>query len=773
MNTPTAMQPNKPRTVKATSDHLLIDGRPVFLFGGDFNYTRTPRREWRDRLLKMKAAGMNCVTFYITWGYHEPFEGKLDFSGERDVAAFLDLIHETGMYAITRHGPFVHGEWRNGGLPEWLLGKLGPGRVRTNDAEYLEITRGWYEAQMKIVVPRLATRGGPIVMVQLENELGSAGSKGDDIARGSTDAAENAKHVLHYYKIICDHGVDVPVIDISKWPGKEEAIASLVDTGGGYPAACFGCDGEVYPINRERWGKHQRPYVSIETGSCMFVRFYDLPPYRNTSSYQGPIIDPALIESLCLGHLAEGASGINLYMITDGQHGDHPAGETNGERMLPERDVNFQCPITVSGNLRESYRWMKRLGWMLRSFEQEMLGAKPNYEWAVARTYGKAHPGVEQSGDLFENYHREDLQIAKDFNHVGLIDSAGRCTRGLNLSETNFLILRNTSRRAAQWKRDVRIETSARGIPCETSREYPARTQLNLPPNQNRILPFYLRIQPRTFLEYSTAELLDRRAFGAGNQLVLHAEANETFESAIVTERPCAIRTRGECLPLWENPNTVNLIGRTGPGIQVSILELEKPVRIVHLDRERAGDAWEIASPTGQLVASCTATVLDSVCGPDASASQVRLELRRPDFSLWLLTPSEPVIEGVAGQFDSAFCVFEGLGTVADWPEKNIAWRKRREGNRLIWEADVTPALLDGTRDVVIEARYKGTCGRAYLGDHLISDHYFGRFLFWEIGLRDWLTQQGVLSLEFDECSEADVKVVPVVERDLKVQWKP
>jgi hypothetical protein len=78
--------------------------------------------------------------------------------------------------------------------------------------------------------------------------------------------------------------------------------------------------------------------------------------------------------------------------------------------------------------------------------------------------------------------------------------------------------------------------------------------------------------------------------------------------------------------------------------------------------------------------------------------TQLRLELRRPDFSLWLLTPSEPVIKGVAGQFDAAFGVFEGLGTVADWPEKSITWRKHREGNRLIWEADVTPALLDGTR---------------------------------------------------------------------------
>jgi len=758
-------------SVNVTQDHLIINGQPVFLFGGDFNYTRTPRRDWRDRLLKMKAAGMNCVTFYITWGYHEPFEGQVDFSGERDVGAFLDLIHEQGMYAITRHGPFVHGEWRNGGLPEWLLQKLGPGRVRTNDPEYLEITRGWYEAQMKIVVPRLATRGGPIVMVQLENELGSAGSKGDDIARGSTDPEENAKHVLHYYKIIQEHGVDVPVIDISKWPGKEEAIAQLVDTGGGYPAACFGCDGDVYPINKERWAKHQRPYISIETGSSMFVRFYDLPPYRNTSSYQGPIIDPAMIEALCLGHLAEGAAGINLYMVTDGQHGDNPAGGTNGERMLPERDVNFQSPITVSGGLRESYRWMKRLGWMLRAFEQEMLAAKPNYDWAIARSYGKAHPGVEQSGDLFENYHNEDLKVSTDLKHVGMLDSAGRCTRGLNLSETNFLVLRNTSRRASQWRRDVRIETSSRGIPCETTREYPARTQLNLPPNQNRILPFYVRIQPRTFLEYSTAELLDRRAFGTGTQLVLHAEANETFETVVVAERPCKVRTRGEGLPLWENPNTVTLVGRAGAGMQISILDLDKPVRIVHLDRERAGDAWDMASPFGPLVASCTATVLDSTSAPGSHESRVRLELRRPDFSLWLLTPAEPSMPEVAGQFDAEFGVFEGLGMIADWPEKTLVWRKRREGNRLVWEADVTPALLEGVRDVVIEARYQGACGRAYLGDRLISDHYFGRFLVWEVGLRDWLSAPGVLRLAFDDCSEADVTIVPVVERELTIRW--
>jgi len=759
------------QTVELTKDNLIIDGRRTFLFGGDFNYTRTPRREWRDRLLKMKAAGMNCVTFYITWAYHEPVEGHVDFSGDRDVGAFLDLIHEIGMYAITRHGPFVHGEWRNGGLPEWLLEKLGSERVRTNDPTYLEITRGWYDRQMAVIVPRLATRGGPIVIVQLENELGSAGSKGDDIARGSSDPQENARHVLHYYNIIKEHGVDVPVIDISNWPGKEDAIPNLVDTGGGYPACCFGCDGDVYPINKQRWAEHDRPYITIETGSSMFVRFYDLPPYRNTSSFQGPIIDPAMLEALCLGHLAEGAAGINLYMVTDGQHGNHPDGGTNGERMLPERDVNFQSPITVTGRLRESYRWMKRLGWMLRSFEQELLRAEPNYDWAVARSYGKSHPGVEQTGDLFENYHRDDLKLSADLNHVYTLDSAARTTRGLNLSEPNFLILRNTSRRAAAWRRDVRIETSPRGIPCETSREYPARTQFNLPPNQNRILPFYVRIQPRTFLEYSTAELLDRRSFADSTQIVLHAAANESFETAIVAERSCVVRTRGECLPLWETPNTVTLIGRTGTGIVVTVLDLDHPVRIVHLNRERAGDVWDISSPFGALVASCTATVLQSHADSDACTSSVQLELRRPDFSLWILTPSEPLAPGLTGNFDAEFGVFEGMGEVEDWPAKTLIWRKRREGSRLIWEADVASDFLHGTRDVVLVTKYQGACARAYLGNRLISDHYFGSFLQWEIGLRDSLAGLEVLRLEFDECAEVTVELAPVVERVLTIQW--
>ncbi|MCC6581043.1 MAG: beta-galactosidase [Phycisphaeraceae bacterium] len=737
-------------------DYLSLDGKPFFSFGGDFNYTRTPRRHWRDRLLKMKAAGMNTVTFYITWGYHEPVEGHVDWSGDKDVAAFLDMIHDCGMVAITRHGPFVHGEWRNGGLPQWLIDKLTPSRVRTNDPQYLDLTAQWYEQQMRIIIPRLYTRGGPIVMMQLENELGSAGSKGDDIARGSADPEENARHVMYYYNLVRQHGADVPIIDISHWPGREEKIALLVDTSGGYPSACFSNEGEIWPMNPARWEKHQRPHITIETGSSMFVRFYDLPPYKNTSGYQGPILDPACIEALSLGHLAEGASGINYYMVTDGQHCDG-----GNERMLPERDVNFQSPITAVGSLRESYRWLKRLGWMLRSFEQELLKAQPNATWASAFSYGKSHPGVEQSGDLFEGYHRENSPVPADLKHVAKVESVGRCTKGLNLSETNFLFMRNAKVHGTRWLRDIRVETNARGIPCETSREYPARVQMSLPPQRNRVMPFYVRIQPRTFLEYSTAQLLDRRPFGDGTQLILHADANETYETALVAERTCPIRNLGQCLPLWENPNTVSLIGRPGVPMTISILDLDQPVRVVHLERELAGNVWDLDSPRGPVVAITNLSLLDG--GKTVQAQQ-------SDYFLWILAPTEPHIAGLAGNYDEAFGLYHASGNVT-MPAPTLTWTRHRQGNIWTWEADVDPELLAGTHDVVLRINYQGACARAYLNEKLISDHYFGRFLVWEVGLRDWLKSPGKLLLAFEDTLDAQLQIAPVIEWNWNINW--
>ena len=93
-------------------------------------HARVPRALWRDRLLRLKRAGFNCVEMYTFWNTHEPQEGQFDFSGDLDLDAYLKLVHQVGMYAICRVGPYYCAEWDNGGLPAWRsAGHCSPNRA--------------------------------------------------------------------------------------------------------------------------------------------------------------------------------------------------------------------------------------------------------------------------------------------------------------------------------------------------------------------------------------------------------------------------------------------------------------------------------------------------------------------------------------------------------------------------------------------------------------------------------------------------------------------
>ena len=264
-------------------------------------------------------------------------------------------------------------------------------------------------------------------------------------------------------------------------------MPNLISPGGAYIVNCFGSEGDFWPLNLGGWERHDRPLMTIETMGGMFQRFYDWPAYSNTSGYQGPIVKPEYLEAVTHQHLAEGSNAINYYVFVDGQHPD-----AGGERMLPPRDMNYQAPITAVGTLRESYRSIKRLGWFLRSFEQEMLTSQPAPTWMTAASYGRAHPGSEETGDLFEQYHAQGTALPDALRHVSTIKAMGRATKGLNLSESNWAFLFNISTRGTQWKRDIRLLTAPPGIPCEVWAEYPRRIQLALPPAADQV-PAVLR----------------------------------------------------------------------------------------------------------------------------------------------------------------------------------------------------------------------------------------------------------------------------------------
>ena len=159
---------------------FLLRGKPFQILSGEIEYARIPRADWRDRLRKIRAMGLNTITVYVFWNLHETRPGVFDFSGRKDVAEFLREAQQQGLYVVLRPGPYVCAEWDLGGYPAWLLKPSEmPGAeepailLRSSQPAYLAAVRRWMNRLGQELAPLQASRGGPILAVQVENEYGS------------------------------------------------------------------------------------------------------------------------------------------------------------------------------------------------------------------------------------------------------------------------------------------------------------------------------------------------------------------------------------------------------------------------------------------------------------------------------------------------------------------------------------------------------------------------------------------------------------------------
>lgn len=162
-------------TFTVQGDHFLLDGKPFVIRSGEMHYPRVPRADWRDRMRKMKAMGLNTLCTYVFWDLHEPKPGKFDFGGNLDVAAFVRTAQEEGLWVLVRPGPYICTEWDWGGFPAWLLATPDM-RVRSTDPRFLAASAAYMKAVGRQLAPLQITHGGPILMAQVENEYGSYGS---------------------------------------------------------------------------------------------------------------------------------------------------------------------------------------------------------------------------------------------------------------------------------------------------------------------------------------------------------------------------------------------------------------------------------------------------------------------------------------------------------------------------------------------------------------------------------------------------------------------
>ena len=153
---------------------FLLNGKPFVVKAAELHYPRIPRAYWDHRIKMCKALGMNTVCLYVFWNIHEQQEGKFDFTGNNDVAEFCRLCQKNGMYVIVRPGPYVCAEWEMGGLPWWLLKKKDI-KLREQDPYFMQRVEIFEKEVGKQLAPLTIQNGGPIIMVQVENEYGSYG----------------------------------------------------------------------------------------------------------------------------------------------------------------------------------------------------------------------------------------------------------------------------------------------------------------------------------------------------------------------------------------------------------------------------------------------------------------------------------------------------------------------------------------------------------------------------------------------------------------------
>ena len=162
------------QTFKVGQKTFLLDGKPFVIKAAEMHYPRIPRPYWEHRIQMCKALGMNTICIYVFWNIHEQREGEFNFTDNNDVAAFCRLAQKNGMYVIVRPGPYVCAEWEMCGLPWWLLKKKDI-RLREQDPYFMERVKLFEQKVGEQLAPLTIQNGGPIIMIQVENEYGSYG----------------------------------------------------------------------------------------------------------------------------------------------------------------------------------------------------------------------------------------------------------------------------------------------------------------------------------------------------------------------------------------------------------------------------------------------------------------------------------------------------------------------------------------------------------------------------------------------------------------------
>ena len=315
---------------------FYVNGKATRILSGEMHYPRIPHQLWRHRLQMMKGMGLNTVATYVFWNWHEVEPGQWDFEGDKNLAEYIRIAGEEGMMVILRPGPYVCAEWEFGGYPWWLQNVEGM-EIRRDNEQFLKYTKLYIDRLYKEVGHLQCTNGGPIIMVQCENEFGSYVSQRTDIPL-EEHRAYNAK----IKQQLADAGFNVPLFT---------SDGSWVFEGGSTPGALPTANGESNIPNLK---KVVDEYHNGE-GPYMVAEFY--PGWLSHWAEPFPQVTAESVARQTEEYLKNDVS-FNFYMV----HGGTNFAFTSGANYDKRRDIqpdltsyDYDAPISEAGWVTPKY----------------------------------------------------------------------------------------------------------------------------------------------------------------------------------------------------------------------------------------------------------------------------------------------------------------------------------------------------------------------------------------------------------------------------------
>lgn len=403
----------------ANTQYFTKNGKPFTPIAGELHFSRVPRERWRETLLKMRACGINTVSTYVFWNYHEEIKGQFDFSGNKDISTFLKICREIEMPCILRIGPWCHGEVIRGGFPK-RIHKMA--KKRCDAPKYLKEVREYWQGLYKEVKPYLD--GKTVIGLQLENEY-----------TGSTE------HIRTLRKIAEEIGYKTPFFTMTAWPAGVPDN-DFLPTMGGYPDGPWNMGkkalkpnnrfaitsaktedeigGDLFKSNAAKKSAYDDvPYASCETG-----------PGNQVTQHRRPYISEKDGYGVGFAKFASGVNWLGYYMFCGGANPNDRLMQENRLTGYPNNypiiDYDFQAPISRYGVCRPHGDRLRLLHLFINEFDPEICTKQAYFpKWKSNNpndiSFLKCSVRADETGSgyFFASTYEKGLQY-KDFKDVAV-----------------------------------------------------------------------------------------------------------------------------------------------------------------------------------------------------------------------------------------------------------------------------------------------------------------------------------------------------------------